>query len=226
MTGKEIARANKLSVAYYRERRDAADPSVRVGWRDRQAQHQRFAQLIKIIRHRADEPFSIADIGCGLGDFAHFLNISGYSKVEYYGFDQNEEIVAEALEANRTAHGISFASVRDLKSVGRFDYAVASGIFSGKFDTPEASWIPHVVSVLEDIDRLTRCGFAFNMLTVYSDAEKMLPDLFYGDPRFFFDLCVQRFARNVAVLQDYDEYDFTVLVRKSSEAAAPGQVKL
>lgn len=226
MTGKEIARANKLSAAYYRERRNAPEPSIRVGWRDHQAQHRRFAQLIKIIRHNADEPFSIADIGCGLGDFAHFLNLSGYSKVQYYGFDQNEEIVAEALAANRTERGISFAPVRDLKSLGVFDYAVASGIFNSKFDTPDASWIAHVVSVLEDIDRLARCGFAFNMLTVYSDAEKMQPDLFYGDPRFFFDLCLQRFARNVAVLQDYDEFDFTVLVRKSSEAAAPRQVKL
>ena len=226
MTNKEIVQANKLSAAYYRERRDAADPSVRVGWRDSQAQHQRFAQLIKIVRHSAHEPFSIADIGCGLGDFAQFLKLSGYSNVQYYGFDQNEEILAEAIEANRTEHGISFAPVRDLKSLGRFDYAVASGIFSGKFDTPDASWIAHITSVLEDIDCLSRCGFAFNMLTVYSDAEKMQPYLFYGDPGFFFDLCVQRFARNVAVLQDYDEFDFTVLVRKSSEAMQPRRVTL
>jgi SAM-dependent methyltransferase len=200
--------------------------SVRVGWRDRQAQQRRFAQLVKIIRHNPDEAFSIADIGCGLGDFAQFLKLSGYSNVQYFGFDQNEELIAEAIEANRSEQGISFAPVRDLKALGRFDYAVASGIFSGKFDTPNALWVEHIISVLEDIDCLSQHGFAFNMLTIYSDAEKMQPYLFYGDPRFFFDLCVQRFARNVAVLQDYDEYDFTVLVRKSSGAMPQSRVAL
>jgi len=59
-------------------------------------------------------------------------------------------------------------------------------------------------------------GFSFNMLTRYSDADRMAqrPDLFYGDPLFFFDFCKCEFSRNVALLHDYGLYDFTILVRK------------
>jgi hypothetical protein len=54
------------------------------------------------------------------------------------------------------------------------------------------------------------------MLTKYSDAERMAgrPDLFYGDPLFFFDFCKRNFSRNVALLHDYGLYDFTIIVRK------------
>ena len=42
----------------------------------------------------------------------------------------------------------------------------------------------------------------------------MRPDLYYADPGLFFDDCKRRFSRNVAILHDYDLYDFTVIVRK------------
>jgi hypothetical protein len=59
-------------------------------------------------------------------------------------------------------------------------------------------------------------GFSFNMLTKYSDPERMAerPDLFFGDPLFFFDFCKRNFSRNVALLHDYGVYDYTIIVRK------------
>jgi hypothetical protein len=51
------------------------------------------------------------------------------------------------------------------------------------------------------------------MLTIYSDQEKMRPDLYYGDPSWFFDHCKRRFSRNVALLHDYELYDWTMAVK-------------
>jgi hypothetical protein len=42
----------------------------------------------------------------------------------------------------------------------------------------------------------------------------MRPDLYYGDPAFFFDHCKTHYARDVALLHDYGLYEFTLLVRK------------
>jgi len=42
----------------------------------------------------------------------------------------------------------------------------------------------------------------------------MKEELFYADPLYFFDLCKKNFSRNIALLHDYYEYDFTILVRK------------
>jgi hypothetical protein len=69
---------------------------------------------------------------------------------------------------------------------------------------------------MDAIDRmasLSRRGFAFNMLTSYSDPARMRDDLYYGDPCRMFDLCKRKYSRNVALLHDYGIYDFTILVR-------------
>ena len=48
----------------------------------------------------------------------------------------------------------------------------------------------------------------------------MRPHLHYGDPLWFFDWCKRKYSRNVALLHDYDLYDFTIIVRKDAAFAA------
>jgi hypothetical protein len=40
--------------------------------------------------------------------------------------------------------------------------------------------------------------------------------LYYADPCYLFDTCKKRFSRNVALLHDYEAYDFTIIVRKTA----------
>jgi hypothetical protein len=94
------------------------------------------------------------------------------------------------------------------------DFALASGVFNVKLDTPADEWTDYVTQTLAVLDRLGRRGFAFNMLTSYSDADRMRADLYYGDPLRFFDLCKRSFSKQVALLHDYGLYEFTMLVRK------------
>ena len=94
------------------------------------------------------------------------------------------------------------------------DVCVASGIFNVKMDRAVGEWEAYLLETIARLDRLGRRGFAFNLLTRYSDAEKMRPDLYYGDPCFLFDHCKRRYGRNVALLHDYGLYEFTIAVRK------------
>lgn len=64
---------------------------------------------------------------------------------------------------------------------------------------------------------LSRLGFAFNLLTGYADKALMRADLFYCDPSEYFDLCKRLYSRNVALLHDYDEFEFTLLVRLGTD---------
>jgi hypothetical protein len=93
------------------------------------------------------------------------------------------------------------------------DFTVASGIFNVRLDVLDEEWRAYVETTLEKLAGLSRGGFAFNMLTSYSDADKMRPDLYYGDPGWFFDLCKRHYSRNVALLHDYGLYEFTMIVR-------------
>jgi len=52
------------------------------------------------------------------------------------------------------------------------------------------------------------------MLTKYSDREYMKEYLYYADPLFIFDYCKRNFSKKVALIHDYELYEFTILVRK------------
>ena len=81
-------------------------------------------------------------------------------------------------------------------------------------DNPSERQLKIVVDCLRKMDDHATQGMAFNMLTKYSDADKMRADLYYADPLFLFDYCKRNFSKNVALLHDYRLYDFTILVRK------------
>jgi SAM-dependent methyltransferase len=159
------------------------------------------------VADRESSQFSLNDFGCGYGALVGFLAARGLD-VEYRGFDLSESM----LEHARREYG-NGTFVGRVDELAPADYTVARGIFNVKLDVPVDEWREYVVSTLETIAGLSVQGFAFNMLTSYSDADKMRDDLYYGDPRFFFDLCKREYSRHVALLHDYGLYEFTMIVR-------------
>lgn len=176
-----------------------------------EAQEQRFEQLAKVIH--ASQPFTVIDYGSGYGAMFDFLQKKGW-QFEYYGIDLIEKMVIAGRESHTDFPNAHFTTNEN--EVPAADYLLAGAIFNIKLDASYADWQEFVVSTLQRMNALCSKGFSFNMLTKYSDAERMAqrPDLFYGDPLFFFDLCKRNFSRNVALLHDYGLYDFTILVRK------------
>jgi SAM-dependent methyltransferase len=183
-----------------------------VDYNSPQAQEIRFEQLLKVID--PTQPFSVIDYGSGYGALFDFLYKKGW-RFEYYGIDLIEKMVIAGRETHKDFPNAHFTT--DEREMAVADYLLAGAIFNKKtIDTPYDEWQDFIVGTLHRMDALCSKGFSFNMLTKYSDAERMAqrPDLFYGDPLFFFDYCKRSFSRNVALLHDYGIYDFTILVRK------------
>ncbi len=176
-----------------------------------QAQETRFGELVKIID--PTRPFTLIDYGAGYGAMFDFLRQKDW-QFEYYGIDLIEKMVLAGREAH--AHFSNAHFTTDEREVPVSDYLVAAGIFNIKLDADYDEWQDFVQKTLQRMNTLCSKGFSFNMLTKYSDAERMAqrPDLFYGDPLLFFDYCKRNFSKNVALLHDYGLYDFTILVRK------------
>jgi hypothetical protein len=128
--------------------------------------------------------------------------------------DLIEKMVITGREAHKDFPNAHFTT--DEHEVPAAAYLLAGAIFNIKLETPSEEWQDFVCETLKRMDGLCSKGFSFNMLTKYSDADRMAerPDLFFGDPLFFFDFCKRSFSRNVALLHDYGLYDFTILVRK------------
>jgi hypothetical protein len=153
------------------------------------------------------------DYGSGYGALFDFLQKKGW-QFEYYGIDLIEKMVSAGRETHQDFPNAHFTTREDEVPVA--DYLLAGAVFNIKLEAAYEDWQNFVVRTLQRMNALCSKGFSFNMLTRYSDADRMAqrPDLFYGDPLFFFDVCKRNFSRNVALLHDYGLYDFTILVRK------------
>jgi SAM-dependent methyltransferase len=193
---------------YYTERvREFGETARGVDWNSEDSQDLRFAQLARLL---PPTPFSVVDYGCGYGALVDFLERQG-PDFDYQGFDISEEMVKRAAQAHS---GVRRRFTRSYQELAPADYALASGVFNVKLDTSDAEWAAYVLHAVETLDGLGHSGFAFNMLTSYSDPERMRAELYYADPCAMFDHCKRSFSRQVALLHDYGLYEFTILVRK------------
>ena len=180
-----------------------------VDWNGEESQIIRFEQLSRII---ANDNFTISDVGCGYGKYSEFLKIN-CKKFQYRGYDLSKEMIYSARGMYKDNH-VEFVHIHDLDEVVASDYTIASGLFSVKMEYTESQWLSYVLGVLEKINNKSKKGFAFNMLTKYSDKEHMRGDLYYADPLFFFDFCKRNFSKEISLNHDYNLYEFTILVRK------------
>lgn len=180
-----------------------------VDWSTEASQTLRFAQLMRLLD--VARLSTVNDFGCGYGALLAYLRDNGY-RGRYTGFDISEPMIGHAVSLHATEPLCKFTS--DLDAVRRADYTVASGVFNVKQDHTDDDWQDYVLANLATMDRLSQRGFAFNMLSSYSDADKRRSNLFYGRPGFFFDYCKTTFSPAVALLHDYPLYEFTIVVRK------------
>lgn len=179
-----------------------------VDWNSIASQELRFEILATLINE--DSNFSLLDYGCGFGSMYNYFK-SKYQNFSYIGYDISREMISVALEKFSSNDNLKwYTALPDLKS----DYLIASGIFNVKLENNDDDWLDYVLQTIHKLDEYSEKGFAFNVLTKYSDVEHMKGYLYYADPLFLFDYCKKNFSKKVALLHDYDLYEFSILVRK------------
>jgi SAM-dependent methyltransferase len=191
-------------AAYYsaKVREHGATPRG-VDWNSAESQRTRFDQLLNVV----GEAGTVADYGCGYAALLDHMRAAGFAH-EYVGYD-----IAPAMldEARRRHPGVRFTDTES--DLAGADFVLASGVFNVRLTTPLADWRAYVLATIGRLAGLSARGFAFNCLTSYSDTDRMRDNLYYADPCELFDHCKRRYSRNVALLHDYNLYEFTILVR-------------
>ena len=212
----DAAILHRVSEYYGGKLREHGPTPRGVDWNSAESQERRFRELSRLWDD--DRAASIVDYGCGYGALARYLRTIGHAG-DYTGYDVSEPMIATARAQAAELPDCRFTSART--ELPRADYAVASGIFNVKMDTPVAEWRQYMLDTIADLASLGGRGFAFNALTAYSDADRQRPDLYYTDPLACFEHCRRTFSRFVALLHDYPLYEFTILVRFQAGSSWP-----
>ena len=179
-----------------------------VGWRTRENQRLRFAQLVRALE-LGDQPFTANDLGCGLADLYGYLKDEGLPMSGYRGYDLSEKMLAAA--GKRV--GDDGELVRADRVTEDADYSFACGIFNTKLDATDEQWLEYMKSVIANLDERSERGFAFNSLTTYVGYRE--DHHFYGDPAELFRFCKEEISPRVTLLHDYPLWEWTIAVRGS-----------
>jgi len=178
-----------------------------VGWRSRENQFLRFDQFRRIFEGR-EEPFSLHDLGCGLGGLYEWATEYQLPISRYVGYDISERMVADARGLHKSDN-VHFVQSPTLTEVA--DFSIACGIFNTRLDESEEAWSEYMREVVRNLAEKSSLGFAFNSLTTYVDWRE--PHLFYADPIEWFDWCKKDISPRVALLHDTPLYEWTMIVR-------------
>jgi hypothetical protein len=184
--------------------------SKSVGWKDEASQLLRFGKLTELIEADAQE-ITVNDWGSGYGAMFDYLsNRLGDRLRAYRGYDISSEM-HDAAQARVTDTRASFLLGAELSPA---DYAFVSGTFNVRFEASDDDWDAWVKDRLRELAASSARGFSFNLLSSYVDWKE--PQLFYADPREYFDFCKRELSPSVSLLHDYPLYEWTILVRTAT----------
>ncbi len=176
------AKARRRVMDVYERSLQRHGPSVRaLHWGGEDHQQTRFRVLSEVGPWQGA---SVADIGCGLGDFFGFLRERGHT-VDYAGYD----IVPGMVEAARLKYPDPRArfEVRDILEdglPGPFDYVVASGTFNIRVEKHEE----FLRAMLSLMYAQCRRAVAFNALHPISPSHPRFAELTALCGDFYFEI--------------------------------------
>ena len=177
--------------------------------RDEETQNERFYRFDRMWENIIS-PFSVHEIGCGLGHHAQYL-ADRFPHAVYSGTD----IVPEFIEACHTRFPSLAFYNRDIIAhlpEDRYDFVVLSGTFNGRLEATPAQWDHFIRALMLAMYRMCTKGIAVNFLTSYADPEYMKDYLHYQCEGDILDFVVRNISRHVEMDMAGPLYEYTLRI--------------
>lgn len=185
-----------------------------VGWSEG-SQAIRFEVLGRLVAGQSG-PIEIGDLGSGYGAFFGYLATrSDIDLAAYDGYEICEEMVAAAqrrIVDSRARFHQSLAVTRPA------DFCFASGTYNIMPADGAPDWTGYIRESLKNMARMSRIGFAFNMLHPQAGGD---PAIFRSDPQPFADFCRGTIGGEVRLIRDYGLAEWTLFVTRPQGSRSP-----
>ncbi len=185
--------------------RNAGDTRA-VGWSSPESQERKFLEVTQIFAHER-QPFTVYDVGCGLGHLHDFLKETNRF-ADYYGCDINPRLVEMARQRSP---GITL-ECRDILRTPpkhKYDYAVACGTFNTCLKTSKSAWTAYVQNMLRMLYRIARRGIAVDFLSSF--AKGKVATEYYPDPSEILEFVQRRLSPLAEISHSSSPGHFAVL---------------
>ena len=126
----------------------------------------------------------------------HYMN-ELYNDFHYSGFDISKAMINAARKIN---HNSKCKWYNSLNTKTKFDYVVSSGTFNVKIEFSDKEWELYIFDTLDKINLISKKGFSFNMLSNSAEREKREDKLYYADPSYFLDYCLNYYSKQTELL--------------------------
>jgi SAM-dependent methyltransferase len=163
---------------------------------------QRIRHSIHATALRGERP-QVLDVGCGLGQFYHYLRETGRD-CAYTGYD----IVPEYVAACRELYPQAQFEERNIFEDGIgvvYDTIVMSQVLNNRYQASDNMAVMRRALALAF--EHTRTSVSVDMMSAYVDFQN--PDLFYYAPEAIFSLA-RSITRRVIIRHDYRPFEFCV----------------
>jgi SAM-dependent methyltransferase len=178
---------------------------------------KRFEVLLSTINfnhYSSSNRLKLLDFGCGPGFLLDFLAQKGLlDRVDYTGVDVTETTMMHG-RITWPKHRFELRDVRDQPfEVDSFDYCVACGVFTVRFDNSYAAMESFVQTSLVSLWRSVKVGLSFNVMSKHVDWERS--DLFHWPLDSLMAFCKSDLSRHVSLRLDYGLWEAAAFVFKS-----------
>jgi len=178
-------------------------------WRRKESQVRRFKKFLDVVDFRNK---TVLDVGCGYGDFYHFLINNGVALKQYIGCDLMPEHCGVAVEKLPKDCQIIEGDFL-VENFQEVDIAILSGSLNAEFE----NWEEISLSIIDKMWRLSREAICFNMQSShglndgYKDKVLKYRNI---NPAFWVGYAHKKTCR-YGLYHDYMHYDYTVCMWKA-----------
>lgn len=190
------------------------DSHLGVGWtKKKEYADLRYRVMLDALRPHWQRPLEILDFGCGLAHLKNYMEDTGIEGLTYTGLDLSDKFLAASRAKFPETTFLQVDLMQPGAAIPEYDFIFLNGIFNSRGTNSDAEMTDYMQTLLRNVWKFTRKGFAFNLMSKYLDWER--DDLFHMpfDPvAAFLD---REISRHFVVRHDYGLFEYTVYVYRT-----------